>query len=93
MAAMLTVRDCERLRDTLHEGDDFEIDTDVWDSIRDKVKKRVTTKIEGVYPHGLLLSFWHRTWKGKIKRTRWISYVQIIIERREGKVPYVYCET
>jgi len=75
----LTLKDVAAMRSTFRRGDLLRIRTVVWSTGRDR-RKVVDAMIEGVYPHGLLLAFWSCGYKTH----RWISLVDLTIQRRNG---------
>lgn len=80
---------CAALRDSLRKGDDFEIETLVFSDVtQTQERKRVYSTIDGVYPSGIRVKFYHKNWQGKILLYRWLSYVQIILDRRAGNIPF-----
>lgn len=88
----LFLSDCEELRKSLKKGDDFEIITNVWaGESQGKQRKRIFATIDGVYRNGIQLYFYHRNWRGPVKCYRWLSYKQIIMDRRIGAIPFVDC--
>lgn len=87
---MFYLKDCEELRRTLKKGDDFEIITEIWaGEAQGKQKRRIIATIDGVYPNGMQVYFYHKNWRGNVKCYRWLSYKQIIIDRRNGAIPFV----
>jgi len=84
---VLEKKDVYKVRREFCYGQDFFCETFVWTDELIHEKKKIHMTIEGVYEHGLLLSFYHRNWKGLMKCTRWISYVEILMARLAGRTP------
>lgn len=86
----LYLSDCEALRKALYKGDSIRIITNIWDEeTHGKREVLVTAEIDGVYPNGVQLVFTHRNWRGIIKCYRWLSYVQMLIDDRNGAISFI----
>ena len=84
----LTLDDCEAVKNSLHVGQTIEIETPVWLDNTIQAKKRLKATIDHVGKKGIRVWFWHRNWKELTQCYRWISYVQIVMDRRAGKLPF-----
>ena len=84
----LTTDDCEAVKNSLHIGDQNEIETLVWMDNTIQERKRVKATIDHICPKGIRVYFWHRNWKSLVQVYRYLSYVDIILDRRNGKIPF-----
>ena len=82
-------KNLETLKNKYKVGDTMTFDTVVWVTTNQREAIRVVGTIDGVYKHGIMLSFHRSNWKGDRKLTRWLSYVDIMIAKINGAVPFV----
>ena len=82
-------KNIETIKANMNKGDNILVDTIVWTGTTKKEIIRKKCTIKGVYPHGIVVSFIHRNWRGEFEQTRWLSYVDIILAKAKGAVPFV----
>ncbi len=80
-----TRKDVLRVKQKFRTGDKITFDTRGYVGVNTLKKIRVDGLIEGVYSHGILVSY---TWR-KLKIKRFIPYVDIMIAEGEKKPPFV----
>lgn len=88
-AVRLTLRDVAMLRATFMEGDTLKIETPVWESNRNHVRKKLKATVDRVCPHGVRFRFDHKNGKDTITCYRWLGYVDMILQTRDGRKTYL----
>ena len=81
---IIKVKDLDRIKEKMFVGKQIVFKTDVWiDSLIPEAVKYTGT-IKGKYPFGVEVEF---NFNGKT-RTRWLSYVDIVLAMANGSIPY-----
>lgn len=83
------VEDLKKMQKSFNVGQRFECEAHVWTGTYTKMRKHTHAVIDGVYPYGLMLSFWHNNLKGRILCRRWISYTQIWLDRMAERISII----
>ncbi len=83
---MYRIKDVYEYARNIHVGDKIEFGTDFYEFDDFLKRYKVTGKVIGKYPHGVMVGFRHR----KKWYERWLPYSEIFLASMDGKLPTNY---